>query len=133
MLHPTRRKNEDKNLGRKYLELRERGVAFGRKKPRGKRMERKAARMKHKAARVKPQLDELTFGTFHILTAAVFGVTGIDTLLRPCAAKGCVVTGLQEARRDGTSELVASGYRVFSSGDCSGDASRKGQTGLDLR
>ena len=45
-------------------------------------MERKAVRIKYKAARVKPRLDELTFGTFHILTAAVFGVDGIDTLLR---------------------------------------------------
>ena len=38
----------------------------------------------------------------------------------PCAAKGCDVIGLHETKRDETFEIVASGYRVFFSGDCSG-------------
>ena len=44
--HPTRRKNEGENLGRKHLELSERQRAFTRKKRRGKRAERKSARKK---------------------------------------------------------------------------------------
>ena len=47
-------------------------------------------------------------------------------------AKGCDVTGLQETKRDGTSEIVASGYRVFSSGDCSGVKGRKRQHRVGL-
>ena len=89
--HPTRRKNEDKNLGRKHLELSERRRAFARKKRRRKRAERKSARKKHKAARARSRLEELTFGTFDVRTAAVNGVNSIghiNTLLRPCAAKG---------------------------------------------
>ena len=35
-------------------------------------------------------------------------------------------------KRDGISEIVASGYRVFFSGDCSGVKSRKGQHGVGL-
>ena len=106
--HPTRRKNEGKNLGRKHLELSERRRVFGRKKRQGKRAERKSARKKHKAARARSRLEELTFGTFNVRTAAVNGVNGIghiDTLLRTCAAKGCDVIGLQETKRDGTSEF----------------------------
>ena len=83
----------------------------------------KAARMKHKTARARSRLDELTFGTFNVRTAAVNDVNGIshiDTLLRPCAARGCNVVGLQETKRDGTSEFVTSGYRVYFSRDCSG-------------
>ena len=73
---------------------------------------RKAARMKHQAARARSRLEELTFGTFNIRTAAVKGVNGIghiDSLLRPCAAKGCDIIGLQETKQDGTSEIVAAG------------------------
>ena len=120
--HLTRRKKEGKNLGRKYLELTERRRAFARKKRRGKRAERKCARKKHKATRARSRLEELTLGTFNVRTAAVNGVDGIghiDTLLRTCAAEGCDVIGLQETKRDGTSEISASGYRVFFSGDCS--------------
>ena len=95
MLHPTRRKTEGKNLGRKHLELGERRRAFARKKRRGKRADRKAARTKHKATRARSWLDELTFDTFNVCTAAVNGATNdirhIVTLLRPCAAKGCNV------------------------------------------
>ena len=85
--HPTRRKNEGKNLGRKHLgmELSERRRACARKKRRGKRAERNAARMKHKAARARSRLEELMFGTFNVRTAAVNGVNGIghiDTPLR---------------------------------------------------
>ena len=114
--HPTRRKKEGKNLGRKHLELSERRRVFARKKRRGKRAERKSTRKKHKATRARSRLEELTFGTFNVRTAAVNGVNGIghvDTLLRTCAAKGCDVIGLQETKRDGSFELSASGYRVF--------------------
>ena len=106
MRHPTRRKNEGKNLGRKHLdmELSHRRRAFAREKRREKRAERKAARMKHKAARVRSHLEELTFGTFNARTVAVNDVNGIishiDTLLRPCAAKGCDVIGLREIKKD---------------------------------
>ena len=81
------------------------------------------------------RLEELTFGTFNVGTAAVNGVNGIgyiDTLLRTCAAKGCDVIGLQEIQRNGTSEISASGYRVFFSGDCRMVKGRKGQHGVGL-
>ena len=92
MPHPTRRKNEGKNLGRKHLtiELGERRREFARKIRRRKRAKRKTARMKHKAARAKSRLEELAFGTFNVCAASVNGVNGIghiDTLLIPCAAK----------------------------------------------
>ena len=89
--HPTRRKNEGKNPGRKHLELSERRRAFARKKRRGKRAERKSARKKHKDARARSRLAELTFGTFNVRTAAVNVVNGIghiDTLLRLLCCKG---------------------------------------------
>ena len=92
MPHPTRRKNEVKNLGKKHLELSERRRAFARKKRQGERAERKSARKKYKAARARSRLEEFTFGPFNVRTAAVNGVSGIghiDTLLRPCAAKNC--------------------------------------------
>ena len=111
VLYPTRRKNDGKNLGRKYLELSEKRRVFARKKRRGRRAERKPARWKHKAARARSRLEELTFGTFNVRTAAVNGVNNIghiDTLLRTFAAKGCDVIGLQETERDGTSEISAS-------------------------
>ena len=91
---------------------------------------RNDTRMKHKAAKARFRLDELTFGTFNVCTAAVNGVDGIghiDTLLRPCAAKGCDLIGLQETKRDGTSEIMASGYHVYFSRDCSGVKGRKEQ------
>ena len=104
-------------------------------KLRGKRAERKVARMKHKAARVRSRLNELTFGTFNVRTAAVNGVNGIghfDAVLRTCAAKGCYVIRLMETKRDGTSEIVASGYRVYFSDDCSGVKGRERQHGVGL-
>ena len=98
VLHPTSQKNEGEGLGKKHLELSESRRAFSRKKRRReKRSESKAARKKHKASRVRYRLDELTFGTFNVRTAAVNGANGIDhidTLLRPCAAKGCGVIRL---------------------------------------
>ena len=133
--HPIRWKNEGKNLGRKHLELSERRRAFARKKRRGKRADRKSARKKHRATRARSRLEELTFGTFNVRTAAVNGVDGIghiNTLLRTCAAKGCDVIGLQETKRDRTSENSASGYRVFFSGGCSMIKDRKWQHGVGL-
>ena len=133
--YPRRRKNEGKNLGRKDLELSERRRALARKKRRGKRAETKSARIKHKAARARSGLEELTFGTLNVRTAAVNGVNGIghiDTLLRTRAAKGCDVIGLKETKKDGTSEISESGYRVFFSGDCSMVKGRKGQHGVGL-
>ena len=136
MLHPTRRKNEGKNLGRKHLELSERRRAFACKKRRGKRAESKAARTKHTAARAKSRLDELMFGTFNVCTAAVNGIINgigdIDTILRSRAAKGCDVIGLQKNKRDGTSKIVASGYHIYFSGDCREVKGRKGQHGIGL-
>ena len=114
--HSTCWKKEGKNLGRKHLELSKRRRAFARKKRQGKRVERKYVRKKYKATRARSRLEELTFGTFNVCTAAVNGVNGIghvDTLLRTCAAKGCDVIVLQEVKRDGTSKISASGYRVF--------------------
>ena len=97
---------------------------------------RMAARMKHKAARVRSRLDELTFGPVNVRTAAVncvYGIGNIDTLLRPCASKGCDVIELQETKIDGTSKLlVASGYRVYFSGDCSGVKGREERHGVGL-
>ena len=116
VLHPTRRKNEGDNLRRRHLELSERQRAFAREKRRGKRAERKGARRKRKAARARARLDEFTFDTFNFRKAAVNGANGIghtDTLLRPCAAMGCAVIGLEETKRDGTPEIVAFGYHVF--------------------
>ena len=114
--HRTRRKKEGTNPGRKHLEeMGERRRAFARKKRRGKRAERKSVRKKHKAARARSRLGELTFGTFNVRTAVVSGVNGIghiDTLLRTCAAKGCNVIGLQETKRNETSEISASGCRI---------------------
>ena len=134
--HLTRRKKEGTNLGRKHLEeLSERRRAFARNKRWGKRAERKSVRKKHNATRAGSRLEEFTFGTFNVCTGAVNGVNGIghiDTLLRACAAKGCDVIGLQETKRDGTSEISASGSRIFSSGDCSGVKGKKGQHGVGL-
>ena len=98
VLHLTSQKNEGKSLGKKHLELSERRRAFSRKeRRRGKRAEGKAARKKHKASRVRSRLGELPSGTFNVRTAAINGANGIghiDTLLRPCAAKGCGVIRL---------------------------------------
>ena len=94
------------------------------------------ARMKHQAARAKSRLEELTFGTFNVRTAAVKGVNGIghiDSLLRPCAAKGCDVLGLPETKRDGTSQIVATGYRATSAGIAAGSKGGKGNMELDWR
>ena len=55
--HPTRRKNEGKNLGRKHLELSKRRRVFVRKKRRGQRAEKKSTRNKHKAARARSRLE----------------------------------------------------------------------------
>ena len=86
--------------------------------------------MKRKAARAGSRLEELTFGALNVHTAAVNGVNGIghiDTLLITCAARGWDVIGQQETKRGGTSEILASGYRVCFSGDCSGVKGRKRQ------
>ena len=75
-------------------------------------------------------MQELTFGTFNVRTAAFKGVNGIghiDVLLRICASKGCDVIGLQETKRDGISKIVAAGYRVYFSRDCTGARGNEGQ------
>ena len=63
----------------------------------------KAASMKPKATRARSWLEELTFGTFNVRTAAVKGVISvghINTLLRPYPAKDCgVIIGLQETKK----------------------------------
>ena len=96
---------------------------------------RKAARMRQQVARARSRMQELTFGAFNMRTAAFKGVNGIghiDVLLRTCAAKGCDAIGLQETKRDRISEIVAAGYRVYFSDDCSGVKGRKGQHGVGL-
>ena len=110
------------------------GQSLG-KKRRGKQAERKSARKKHKAARAGSRLEEFTLGTFNVRIAAVNGFNGIghmNTPLRLCAAKGCDVIRLQDIKRDGTSEIVVSEYRVFFSGDCSGVKGKKGQHEVGL-
>ena len=136
MPHPTRRKDKGKDLGRKLLdmELSERRRAFTRQKRWGEQAE--VARIKQKSARAKSWLEELTFGTFNVRTAAVNGANGIghiDKLLRPCAANGCDIIGLQETKWDGTFEIGASGYRVVFSGDCSGSMAGRSNMGLHWR
>ena len=60
-------------------------------------------------------------------------VSATSTLPRPCTAKGCdLFIGLKETKRDGTSEIVASGHRVYFSGNCSGVKRREGQHGVGL-
>ena len=136
MPHPTRRKNEGKNLGRKHLELSERRRRFARKK---RRWFRSGQRGSPPARNTRPPGGGLgwrsSLGTFNVRTAAVNVVNGIghiDTLLRTCGEKARDVTGLQETQRVGTSEIVASGYHVFYSDDCSRVKSRKGQHGINL-
>ena len=92
--------------------------------------------MKHKATRARSQLDELTFDTFNVRTAAVNGanvIGHIDTLLRPCAEKGCDTVGPHdETKRDGTYEIVASEWRIYFSGGWSGVKGRKRQHEVGL-
>ena len=76
---------------------------------------------------------ELTLGTFNVRKPAIHGVNGlghVDNLLIICTAKSCDVLRLQETKRDETSEISASGYRVFFSDDCSMVKGRKGQHGV---
>ena len=80
-------------------------------------------------------MAELTFHTFNVRTAAVNGVNVIGhiyTLLRTCAAKNCDIIGQQKTKRDGTSEVSASGYHFVFSGDCSMVKGRKGQHEVEL-
>ena len=95
-----------------------------------------AARIKHKAVRGRSRLDKLTFGTLNVCvvyTATVNGVNGIghiDTPLRLCSARGYDVIGLQKPNRTELSKIVASGYRVYFSGHCSGFKGMKRQQGV---
>ena len=137
MPHPTRRKNEDKNLGRKHLELSERlRACCARKKRRGKQVERKCVRKKHKAAKAKSRLEELTFGTLNVRTAVVNCVNGIghiDTLLRACAVRVCDVIGLQETKKDGISEIVPLDTASFSAVIAAESKTGKCNMGLSWR
>ena len=86
--------------------------------------------MIHKTARASSRLDELALGTPNVHIAAINGVNDIDQincLLRPRAARGCYVIGLQESKREGTSRIVSSRYRVYFSGDRSGARGRNTQ------
>ena len=124
------------NMSKKHLELSKRWRIFARKKRRGKRVERKDARKKHKATRARSRLDELTFGTFTVITAAINGanvIDHIDTVLRPYAVKGFDVNGLKETKRDGTFGIMASVSRVYFNGDCSGVKAEKSNIELNWR
>ena len=92
--------------------------------------------MKPKAAWAKRRMQELTFGTFNVRTAAFKGVNGIDhthVLFRICTAKGCDVIGLQETKSDGTSEIVAAGFASTSAEIAPGSEGRKGNMESDWR
>ena len=79
--HPTRRKKEGKNLGRKHLELSERRRAFARKKRRGKRVKRKSVRKKHKATRARSRLrsSRSARSTFAQQQSTALTVSGTST------------------------------------------------------
>ena len=123
MPHPTRWKNEGKNLGKlPGTEIKAEGIC-------SEKATGKAGGEKKRPQETQGRQGEVS------AEGAVSGVNGIghtDALLRPCTAKGCDVIGLQEIKRDRTSEIVASGYRVFFRGDCSGVKRRKGQHGVGL-
>ena len=132
--HATRRKNEGNNLGRKQNSVKGGGHLLG-KGDGGSG--RKSARKKYKAARVGSRLEELTFGTFNVRTAAVNGVNGIGhigTLLRTCAGKGCDVIGLQVTIIKGTElpKFRQLDTAPFSGGDYDMVKSRKEQHGVGL-
>ena len=136
MPQPTRRKNEGKNLGRKYVELSESRRAFAGKKRRGKRTERKSASKKHKATKARSRLEELTFGTFNVRTAAVNGVNGIghiDTLLRTVLQR---IMASSDCRRPKGTELPKFRYldnAFFSVVIAAWLRAGKGSMGLDWR
>ena len=113
--HPTRRKKEGTNLGRKHLEeLSERRRVFAQKSDGGSRRRGSPSARNTKPAR--SRLEKLTFGAFSVRTAAVNGVNGIGhihTQLKTCAATVCDVIGLQETKGDGTSKSSASGCRIL--------------------
>ena len=93
--------------------------------------------MKYNAVSARSQLDELTFVTFNVRMAAFNGVKCIDHIdrqsLSPCDASGYdAAIGLQETKRDKTSDIVPSRCRVYFSGDCSGVKGRKGRHEVGL-
>ena len=97
-------------MGR-HLELSEIQRVFARKK----RREAGDEEMAHEATEARSRLNGLMFGAFNVRTAVVNEVNGIDqiyTLLKPCAVRSCDVIEFQEIKRNGTSEIVASSYRV---------------------
>ena len=101
VLHPTCLKDQGTNLGR-HLELSERQRAFARKRRREKQARRRAAHMKDKFTRARSRMDELTFSTFNIRTAAAIIVnsTGFtDNLPRICVATGCILISRLFQRR----------------------------------
>ena len=88
--------------------------------------------MTHKAARAGSRLDELTFGTFNVRTAAVSGVNGIghiDTLRDPVLQR--VVT-LLDSRRPKRTELSKS-WLLDTASISAGSKEEKGNMGLDWR
>ena len=77
--------------------------------------------MKYKAVSARSRLDELTFATFNARMAAFNAVKCINHIdrqsLSPCDASGYdAAIGLQETKRDETSEIVPSRCRVYFSG-----------------
>ena len=130
MPHPTHRRNQGRNL-----DLSERRRTLARKKRQKNQALRKVAHIKYQAARARRRLQELKFDTFIVHTAAVKGVKGndhVDFILQIYAAKGCGFIGIQEAKRNGTSEVMAAENRVYFSGDRSGIKGRKRQHGVGL-
>ena len=95
---------------------------------------RKAAHMKHQTARAKKRMQELTFGTFNVRTAAfkrVNGIEHVDVLLRICAAKACDVIGLQETKETEFRKLWQLDTASTSVVIAAGSKGEKGNMGLD--
>lgn len=72
------------------------------------------------ATTTRKQLQELTFGGLNVLRATVKGVNSachIDCLLRIFAKRFATSSDYRRPKRNGTSEIVAAEYWVYSSGD----------------
>ena len=131
----TSEERRQEPVGRKHPELSKKRRVFARKKTRGE-----AGGEEVRPRETQGRQGEVSDEGAHVRYVQRSHSSGQrrqryrphDTLLRTCSAKGCDVIGLQETKRDGTSEISAFGYRVFFSGDCTMVKGRKGQHGVGL-